>query len=198
MDAAPLKKKLGPLPVWLWAVLGIGAAWFLYRRASGASGSSGAAVQTQQTTAATPAASMGQVTQAGSPADTGQTTSDLVSALGGERQDLLGALLATQSNVSALAQSQIDYARSQTSLGSFNTQTQAAVAAQPGGSMAPVYVYVSPSVSPAASLAPAVTTVTGAKQTGAATRYFTFKRDVPTGPGQTIHFQHGRGYFAYG
>lgn len=194
-----LKKKVGPFPVWLLAVVGIIVAWWLYRRASGASGSSGAAVQTQTTSAQAPASPLGDATQAGAPADTGQTTSDLIAALGGEREDLLGALLATQQNVADLATAQISYAQAQTSMGSFNTQTQPAVASDPGGGNTPIYVYVAPTVNPASAAShPAVTTVTGAKQTGASTRYYTYKRDVPLGQNQTVHFLTNRGYFAYG
>lgn len=192
-----LTKKLGPLPIWAWAVAGLAVGYLLYRHFSSVGGGSPTPEQTVAQQGPSPSL-MGATPSAGAPQDTGAATSDLLSSLGGERQDLLGALLQTQQDVVGLANAQIAYAQTNTSLGSFNTQTQPAVASDPGGGNTPVYVYLSPSVAPSQSLKPATTTVTGAKQTGASTRYYTYKRDVPLGSGQTVHFTSGRGYYAYG
>jgi hypothetical protein len=139
-----LTRKLGPLPVWAWAGIGLLAGWYLYRRYTGASGSSGAAVQSQQVAAATPDTSMGASPSAGSPAGNDQTTSDLISSLGGENASLISAFTQVNSDVAGLAASQIAYAQTNSSMGSFNTQTQPAAAPQPGGSNAPLIYYMAP------------------------------------------------------
>lgn len=195
-----LSKKLGPLPRWAWLLIGLVVAFVVYRKVHG-SGGGAASVQTQpgQTlVTSSPDAQMGAVPSAGSPADTGQSTSDLVSALGGQQASLLSALEAANQDVLALAQSQIATAQTQTSLGSFNTQTQPATAPQPGGSNAPAIVYVSPTVytSPGGSSSPASAAPVKASSTSTPTKFYTYKRDVRLGPGQTVHFRSGRGYYA--
>jgi hypothetical protein len=191
-----LTKKVGPVPAWLLLVgLALGG-WWLYRRYSGASGSSNAAVETQTTAAATPASSLGDTTQAGAPADTGQSTSDLVTALGGEQSSLLSELESVNQDVVGLASSQLNYASTQTSLGSFNTQTQPAAGTQPGGSNAPVIQYLAPAaVAPQAGAGVTAAPVKATTST-TPTRFYTFKRDVPLASGQTVHFTTGRGYYA--
>lgn len=199
-----LRQKVGPFPLWLWLIAGAIVGWIVYRHVKGSSGSSGQAVQTQQILPQTSDQSaLGSATQAGSPSDSGQTTADFLQALGAENTNLLSALETTQTNVIGLAQSQIAAAQTQTSLGSFNQNTQPVAGVEPN-SNAPQVVYVMPQVAsspnptPAVSPTPAPTiksTVTSTIKPSV-TRYYTYKRDVPLGPGQTVHFTSGRGYYA--
>lgn len=193
-----ISKKLGPFPRWVWLLLGLLVAVFVFRRMRGGSGGSVQATPTQSLVTSSPDAQMGAVPSAGAPGDTGQTTSDLVSALGGQQASLLQALEAQSQDVLALAQSQIAAAQTQTSLGSFNTQTQPATAPQPGGSNAPAIVYVSPTVytSPGGSASPPSPAPVKASSTSTPTKFYTYKRDVKLASGQTVHFRSGRGYYA--
>lgn len=196
---AGLTRKVGPLPLWAWVAGGLVVGYLLYKHFAGTLGaSSGAQVQEQQTSAATPDSSMGIAPSAGAPADTGQTTSDYITALGGQQSSLLAAVEQANQDIVGLAQSQISYAQTQTSLGSFSTQTQPVASQAPGGSNAPVIDYVMPQVVTTPAQMPAAATPSKAKQTAAATRYYTYKRDVPLGKNQTVHFTAGRGYYAYG
>lgn len=192
--ASPLKNK---------KVLIVGAVvllvgWYLYKRYSNSAASVAATTTPAGTAAAAvdPNASLGASPSAGAPAANDQTTSDLISSLGGENASLIAALTQVDQNVSDLASSQIAYAQTNTNMGSFNTQTQPAAASQPGGSNAPVIYYMAPSaVAPQAGTGPAAAApVKAPNQTP--TRYFSYKRDVPLASGQTVHFTSGRGYYA--
>jgi hypothetical protein len=147
---------------------------------------SGATSTSSPTTS--PDTSTGSVPTAGSPDDTGQTTSDLLTALGGQQSNLLSAFEAANQDIVGLAQSQITAAQQQGLSPSTITETQPTVAAQPGGSLAPIIQYVSPTaVSP---------TTTAKPQTSSIARYYTYKTQVPLAKGQTVHFTPGRGYYA--
>jgi len=88
-----LSKKLGPLPVWAWGIIGVVTVYVLYRYAAGTFGSSGAAQETQQVrNVSSPGQAVGLNPQAGSPQDTGQTTQDLMTALGAQQSVLFDAL----------------------------------------------------------------------------------------------------------
>lgn len=193
-----LTRKLGPLPVWAWALIALVAGYFVLRRFS--PGSSGATALTSSatpaTTAASPDSSLGLTTTAGSPGDTGQTTSDLVSALGGQQSSLLAALESANQDVVSLAQSQLSALQSQTTAGSFQTQTDAGVGSQPGGSNAPTYVYLSPTVAGTVTAPPAASMATVRSTQTKPIRYYTYKTQVPLAPGQSVHFTTGRGYYA--
>jgi hypothetical protein len=163
-----LTKKLGPLPLWAWASIGLLAGWYLYKRYSASAALTAAQVTPAATAAAaTPDTSLGTSASAGAPTATDQTTSDLISSLGGENASLISALTQVNQNVSDLASSQIAYASTNTSLGAFNTQTQPAVASQPGGSNAPVMQYMAPNVvAPQAGPGPAAVTATKSSAAG--------------------------------
>lgn len=199
-----LAKKAGPVPVWLLLVGLAGAGYWLYRRYQ--SGASSAITATDSSTVASPAASLGLAPSTGTSTDTGTTstgsadtssaTPDLVSALGGQQASLLSELEQVNQDVVGLATSQLNYAQTQTTLGSFNTQTQPAAGSQPGGSNAPVVYYMAPNaVAPQPGAGPAAAAPVKAA-TSTPTRYYTYKRDVPLAGGQTVHFVSGRGYFA--
>jgi hypothetical protein len=192
-----LTRKVGPLPVWAWAVIVAVVGYVLYRRFSS---SSSAATQltssaTPQQTAASPDSSLGLSPSAGSPSDTGQTTSDLVTALGGQQSNLLAALEAVNQDVVGLAQSQLASLQTQTTAGSFQTQTDASVASQPGGANAPIVYYLSPTVANTPTTPAPTNAVVTSAQTKP-TRYYTYKSSVPLAHGQTVHFLTGKGYYA--
>lgn len=153
-----LTRKIGPLPLWAWALIVLVVGYFLYKRFA-ATGSTQSASVPQNTSqpAQDSSGSTGLAPTAGSPTDTGQTTSDLVSALGGQQASLLAALEQANQDVVGLAQSQISALQQGTTAGPFQTQTQPLVGSQPGGSNAPVMAFVSPTVTgsvstPAAAL----------------------------------------------
>jgi hypothetical protein len=192
-----LTRKVGPLPLWAWLAGGLVLAYVGYRFLTGSSGSSGPSQQTQTVASQTPPDATGLTTSAGAPADNGQTTQDFLGALGVENSSLLQALEAQNQDVLALAQSQLAAAQGNPAISPSSTsETQPATSTQPGGPNAPMIFYVSPqAVVPTSSKPAAATVVKPAKQPVSA-RYFTYKRDVPLGPGQTVHFQSGRGYYA--
>jgi hypothetical protein len=191
-----LTRKVGPLPLWAWVGGGLLLAYLGYRLLSGRSGSSGPAQQTQTVASQTPSDATGLTTSAGAPADTGQTTSDFLGALGAENANLLQAVEAKNQDVLALAQSQLAAAQSNPQVSPSSTsETQPVTGTQPGGPNAPVYVFVSPqALAPAASKPPTAGVLKPQPQPVG--RYYTYKRDVPLGPGQTVHFTSGRGYYA--
>ena len=91
-----LKRKIGPLPLWVWLILAAILGWYLYRRVKGTSGSSGQAIETQQIlpqTSAQPAPSLGGATQAGTPGSSDQTTQDFLQVLGAENANLIDAIV---------------------------------------------------------------------------------------------------------
>lgn len=192
-----LGRKFGPLPLWAWLGGGLLLAYVGYRFLTGSSGSGGAAQQTQTVSSQTPASATGLVPTAGSSGDTGQTSSDLLSALGSQQASLLQAFEAQNQDVLGLAQSQIAAAQSMPQISPSSTsETQPVSASQPGGANAPIVYYVSPqALAPTSSAPAAAQTATKAKPP-TVSRYFTYKRDVPLGPGQSVHFQAGRGYYA--
>lgn len=195
-----LTRKLGPLPVWAWTAIGLAVGYVVYKHFTGQSGSGGQAQETQTVAAASPASSLGAAPSAGTSTDTATGASsstdfsDIVDALGGQQAALFGAIEQSNQDVISLAAQQISYAQANTNMGSFQTQTQPAAATQPGGSNAPIMAYVAPSV--ATSTAPPAATVKVATKAPAPTRFYTYKRDVPLGPNQTVHFTTGRGYYA--
>jgi hypothetical protein len=189
-----LSKKVLGMPLWLLAILGLVAGYLLYRYAAGSLGGSSNVAQVNSGATSTsspttsPDTSTGSVPTAGSPDDTGQTTSDLLTALGGQQSNLLSAFEAANQDVVGLAQSQITAAQQQGLSPSTITETQPTVAPQPGGSGASIIQYVSPTaVSP---------TTTAKPQTSSIARYYTYKTQVPLAAGQTVHFTPGRGYYA--
>ncbi len=190
-----LTRKVGPLPVWAWALIVAVVGYVVYKRFA-QTGSSGATVPVGASQPATDSSgSLGLTTTAGSPADTGQTTSDLVSALGGQQASLLSALEAQSQDVLALAQSQINAVQTQTSLGSFQTETQPVATTIPGTGNAPAISYVNPTVANTTSTPTgAIATVTSAVTKPL--RYYTYRAQVPLAHGQSIHFTSGRGYYA--
>lgn len=189
-----LTRKLGPLPVWAWALIVLVLGYVFYKRFSSSSSPATAQTSSAKQPQADPGSALGLTPSAGSPSDTGQSTSDLVTALGGQQASLLAALETQTQDVLSLAQSQIYAAQTQTSLGSFQTETQAQVAAIPGTGNAPAISYVSPSV----VNTPTVPAGSSAKVTSppAALHYYTYKTSVPLRPGQSVHFTSGRGYYA--
>ncbi len=86
-----LTQKMGPLPRWAWGLILLVVGYVLYRYASGSFGSSARAQETQliPTGSASP---LGLNPSAGSPGDTGQTTQDLLGALGTQQASLLASL----------------------------------------------------------------------------------------------------------
>lgn len=150
-----LKRKLGPLPVWAWALLGAVVVFWLFSRLRGTTaGSSAQATQQAQTDNVTPAQAMGN-TASTDTSGNAQATSDVVTALGGENASLLASIEAVNQDVLGLAQSQISYLTSQTALSSSTSETQPAVTSQPGGSNAPQIFYVSPQALAPSSSSPA-------------------------------------------
>lgn len=198
-----LTRKVGPLPLWAWLAVAAVVGFVLFRRVGkGSSSGVGPALDNQAPASSSAGVadmggSLGLAPSAGSPGDTGVTTSDYIAALGGERQDLLGAITAANADVLGLAQSQIAAAQTQTALGSFNTQTQPAVGVEPN-SNTPQIVYVQPQVVTTPAQRPPATTapVKAMPTVTTPSRYYTYKRDVPLGRGQTVHFAAGRGYYA--
>jgi hypothetical protein len=201
-DAAVAAKKKGKLPVWAWAILGVVLLYFAYRFLSSGSLSalSSPSASTTSSTAPTDTTtssdgSTGLTPSAGSPTDSGQLSSDLVSALGGQQASLLSALETQNQDVLGLAQSQIAAAQANGTSPSTTSETQPVNGQQPGGSNAPVVTYVSPqALAPTSSKPPPAQKAT--VKAPAATRYYTYKRDVPLASGQTVHFLTGRGYYA--
>jgi hypothetical protein len=193
-----LTRKLGPLPLWAWALIGLAGGYFLYKRMAGTGGPSAVASQAAQTSAETAPSSTGLTGSAGSPSDTGQMSSDLISALGGQQATILQELEATNQDVLGLAASQISAAQANGVSPSSTTETQPVTGQQPGGSNSPTYYFLSPSLSgaPAASKPATTASVAPQPKPGVATKYFTYKRDVPLAGGQTVHFTSGRGYYA--
>lgn len=195
-----LKRKLGPLPLYAWVGIGVLVlGYFLFfRKSTGGDPATAASIPV----VSTPDQQAGLVPQAGSPADNGSTTSDYLATLGHTNDTLIEALLTTQQNVVALAQAQQYAATSQTATVPVDTSTGATVAPQPGGSNAPVINYNFPSVTgTVGSAATNTATKAGAsastaKKAATPVKYFTYKRDVKLGSGQTVHFTSGRGYYA--
>lgn len=192
-----LGKKVGPLPLWAWALGSAILLYVAYRYMSGQSGSGGAAQQTQTVSSQTPSDATGLASQPGAPADSGQLTSDYLAALGSQQGSLLQSFEAQNQDVLALAEAQLSAAAGNPAVSPSSTsETQPVGGSQPGGSNAPTIYYVSPqALNPTGSKPAATTTVAKPKQT-VVSRYYTYKRDVPLGPGQTVHFLSGRGYFA--
>lgn len=186
------KGKILGMPVWLVIVLGVVLLYVVYRLfVSGSGGTAGTTSVAQENTPSTndQPASTGAVTTAGSPGDTGQSTSDLLTALGGQQSNLLDALATQESDVVGLAQSQLTAAQQQGLSPSTTTQTQPLLTSQPGGSFAPIISYASPTaVAPTQTAKPAVVS--------SPTHYYTFKNQVPLKQGQTLHYTKGRGYYA--
>lgn len=199
-----LRRKVGPFPLWLLLLVAAAVAYYLYRRHTNQAGSNAVATQSLVTSSATPSEATGLVPSAGAPAtsssagDTGQSTSDLVSALGGQQASLLQALEATQQNLIELAGMQIAAAQQSPQISpSSTTETQPYTVPQPGGSNAPQVYYLAPNVSGApSSSAPAPTTAPKPAAKVTPLRYYTYKSQVPLGPNQTVHFTTGRGYYA--
>lgn len=193
-----LSRKVGPLPLWVWGLLVVVVVYLLYRRLSSSPSGTAQAAQAPTLASSTPDSSLGNVPTAGSPQDTGATSNDLLTALGGQQSSLLSAFEAQNQDVLGLAQSQISALQSQTTTGPFNTQTQPMVGTQPGGSQAPLYVYVAPTLANTPT-APPVKTATPAKtSTSVATHYYTYKRDALAAAGgnaSNVHFSSGRGYY---
>jgi hypothetical protein len=170
-----LGRKIGPLPVWAWLLLAAVAGYIVYRRVKSSNqASTGPLVETTPqpvaagAASATPDTSLGAVPSAGSPSDTGSTTSDLVTALGGQQASLLDALEARNQDVITLAGMQIQALQTGTALSSTNTQTQPLVGSQPGGSNAPTTSYVQPQAVtvPTSPAAAQTATRTSAASTG--------------------------------
>lgn len=155
-----LGRKVGPLPLWAWVLVGIVGGYFALKLIRGGSSSGASAATDNQSSASSPSpsSSMGVAPSAGSPSDTGTATSDLLSSFGSQQESLLSALEAANQDVVGLAQAQIQYAQTQTSMGSFQTQTQPLVATDPYAN-APQYVYVQPSAVTAAPSAPPAASV---------------------------------------
>lgn len=196
-----LKKKLGPLPLYAWvgiAVLVIGYFMFFRKSASGGSNETSAGIPVS----ASPDQQAGLVPSAGSPSDNGGSTSDLLSALGSSNDSLLGALLQTQQNVVALAQTQQAALAGQTAVPAIDNSNGSVVSQAPGGSNAPVVNYVFPSVTGTVGSAATNTatkagaTASTAKKAATPVKYQTYKRDVILKAGQTVHFASGHGYYA--
>ncbi len=100
-----LTRKLGPLPVWTWGLLaGAVVGYFLFIR-KGGSGTTASPTASQQNPDAMP----GSSSQAGP--DNGAATADLLSALGGQQQSLLDALLHVVDDTVGLASQQIEWAQ---------------------------------------------------------------------------------------
>ncbi len=197
-----LKKKVGPLPLYGWVliVLAVAAYFLFFRRGAGSSAA-------PETAAAIPVQSSadqsaGLVPSAGSPSDSGGSTSDLLNAYGAETAALTGALLQTQANVVALAQAQQSNLAASTAVPANDTSSGSFVSSQPGGSNAPSFSFSFPNITNTATK-PAVTAVKStvsagatAKKAATPVKYYTYKRDVKLGSGQTVHFTTGRGYYA--
>jgi hypothetical protein len=195
--AGGLGRKLGPLPLWAWLAGGLVLGYIGWRYLTGSSGSAGPAQQTQTTAAQTPVSATGNLPTAGSPADTGQTTSDLVSALGGQQANLLQAFEAQNQDVLALAQSQIAAAQQSPQISPSSTsETQQVASQQPGGANVPIITFVSPQALAPVSSQPAAATTVKPKPQPVVSQYYTYKRDVPLKSGQTVHYTPGRGYYA--
>lgn len=147
-----MTRKIGPLPVWAWAIIVAVVGYFLYRRFAATGSTQSASVPQGTAQPATDSSgALGLSPSAGAPADTGQTTSDLVTALGGQQASLLAALEQANQDVVGLAQSQISALQAQTTAGPFQTQTASMVGSQPGGSNSPVVAFASPTVTGATS-----------------------------------------------
>lgn len=202
-SSSGLKRKVGPLPLYAWVVVAVLlVGYFLFFRKGSAS-----AQTAPETAADIPVQSAadqatGLVPSAGSPSDSGSSTSDLLSAYSAINSNLTGALLQTQQNVVALAQQQQSALASTTAVNSSDTSNGALVASQPGGSNAPSFSFSFPGITDTATapVAKAATTTKDAAKTAkvAATpvKYQTYKRDVVLKAGQTVHYKTGSGYYA--
>lgn len=193
-----LGRKVGPLPLWALIVLGALAGWFILRRVGGQSSATTGSAAAPAPSSYSSGADQGLVPAAGSSG--GASTGDLVSTLGGQQQSLIEGLISSEQNVVQLAQAQQSSLLTTTATAPVDTSGGAAVQPQPGGSNAPQFTFVFPRL-PAntqASTAPAskVKTAPVAAKTSPATKYFTYKRQVPLKSGQTVHFAHGKGYYA--
>lgn len=201
-DAPAAGKKKGKLPVWAWAVGGIVLLFVAYKFYVGQSSSSTTSATTTGAgsttdTTGTAGSSGSGSTGAGTTDSSGVSDSDLVTALGGQQSSLLQELEAQNQDVLGLAQSQLAAAANNPAISPSSTsETQPMVGQQPGGSNAPINVYVSPKALAPTSSKPPVVTRTGGSKPPATARYFTYKRDVKVGSGQTVHYQPGRGYYA--
>lgn len=201
-SSSGLKRKVGPLPLYAWVVVAVLlVGYFLFFRKGSA-----AAQTAPETAADIPVQSAadqatGLVPSAGSSADTGSSTSDLLAAYGAENSNLTGALLQTQQNVIALAQAQQSALAATTAVVPNEHSDFAQIIPQPGGPNAPMISYPSPATSTVTKpVVKAATTVKSAGSTAktAATpvKYQTYKRDVVLKAGQTVHFKTGSGYYA--
>ncbi len=136
--------------MWVWALAGAVLGYVVYRHYKGTSGDSGFAQEVQTVQAQTPSQAMGLQPSAGNgiggAGGGDQTTFDYLGALGGQQATLLQAIEAVNQDVAGLAASQLAYAQTQTTFGSFSTQTGMQVGDQPGGANAPVTGFVSPTV----------------------------------------------------
>jgi hypothetical protein len=91
---AGLKRKVGPLPLWAWALIAAGAGWYLWRKL----GSGQAAQATTQAGGSSGSTDQGNVPTAGTSGDTsgagvsGITADQLTSALGAQQAGIESAL----------------------------------------------------------------------------------------------------------
>lgn len=199
-SSSGLKRKVGPLPLYAWVVVAVLlVGYFLFFR-KGSAPETAADIPVQS--AADQAT--GLVPSAGSPSDSGSSTSDLLSAYSAINSNLTGALLQTQQNVVALAGQQQSALATTTAVVPNDTSNGVVASMQPGGSNAPSFSFSFPNISStdtvAKPAAKAATTVKSAGSTAktAATpvKYQTYKRDVVLKAGQTVHFKTGSGYYA--
>lgn len=200
-----LKKKIGPLPLFAWVVVAVLlVGYFLFFRKGSASAQTAPSTAADIPVQSTADQSAGLVPSAGSSADSGSSTSDLLAAYGAENSNLTGALLQTQQNVVALATSQQNALASTSAVNSSDTSNGVIASTQPGGSNAPSFSFSFPNITSTDTVAkPAAKTAATVKSAGstaktAATpvKYQTYKRDVVLKQGQTVHFRTGSGYYA--
>ena len=186
-----ISKKVGPLPLWAWVLIGAAAVYWFYSRSSSAAGATTTAAGTTDTSSGTTAtdASLGGQVSAGAPADTGSATSDLLSSLGAQNSSLVQALLTQEQDVVGLASAQISALSTSTAAGSFTSQVN------PGGR--PDVPYTTPTISPqpgtpntpvvthaaASAVAPKVTKL----KSGATLTTYASGREVEQAPGKTAY-----------
>lgn len=183
-----LTAKAGPLPVWLWAVVILGAflAWQHFHKgtdtaAPGASTSD----QTPVTNGGDASSDVG-VAGGGSPAS--NVNDGLLSQLSG-MQSSVDALTAQVQSMPAFS-SDIGTAGSGSTIPNDGSSISLPTQGPPGdtGATGPR--------GPAGKQAPVVKPPAAKAKAPAKIRYYTLKKNVPLKKGQTLHYTKGRGYYA--
>lgn len=187
-----LTAKAGPLPVWLWAVVILGAflAWQHFRGGGDTAVGASTSDQTPVTTGGDASSDVG-VAGGGSPAS--NVNDGLLSQLSG-MQSSVDALTAQVQSMPAFS-SDAGTAGSGSTIpndGSMFMDNQG----PPGGLPEAGPPGPAGPRGPAGKQAPVVKPPAAKAKAPAKIRYYTLKKNVPLKKGQTLHYTKGRGYYA--